>query len=235
MAYCVHCGVKLDDAEKCCPLCNTSVFDPSQPDRPTLKKDLHPHSPEQKLTISKKYWVSLLLLTMMLPAALCLVVNLLLEGRVTWSAYPSSALTILFLAVLVPIMANRYKLRWSIFIDSILLALYIYICEQLSETPGWFFPIALPTIALLCALALLFTTLYTNKKMGKLSAASAAFLSTGLLCTLLNILLSLFNTGAASLDWAIFVLAPCLFIAALLLFIGHCRPLKEELMRRMHF
>ena len=37
MAYCVHCGVKLGAGEKRCPLCQTPVYDPAEPEKPEPK------------------------------------------------------------------------------------------------------------------------------------------------------------------------------------------------------
>ena len=111
MAYCVHCGVKLGGAESCCPLCGTPVIDPSDMDRTPAEKAFPPHTPEQKITISRRFLISLYTMTMLIPAVLCLVINLLLSGQVTWSAYPAGALTLLYIGALVFTLTAKYKRR----------------------------------------------------------------------------------------------------------------------------
>ena len=56
MSYCVHCGVKLSDAEKVCPLCGTEVIDVHRP----LSCEVNPLFPAFKDTsaiINKKFLV----------------------------------------------------------------------------------------------------------------------------------------------------------------------------------
>ena len=234
MAYCVHCGVKLGDAESCCPLCGTPVVDPNDKNRVLKEKAFPPHTPEQRITISRRFLISLYTVTMLIPAVLCLVINLLLNGQVTWSAYPAGALTLLYIAALVFTLAVKYKRRSSIAAAFVLLSVYIWMCERLSASPGWFFPVALPLLAFFFASMLLLTTLYANDKLGKLTFAAAFILSAGLLCLLAETLISL-HAGEFSLNWSLFVAAPCVFISAIFFYINSYRPLREELRRRMHF
>ena len=87
MAYCVHCGVKLGAGEKRCPLCHTVSIDPheSKTDAP---QPLYPiHTPQQLMTRSKRYFLILFGILLLVPALLCLVIDLLIGGGITWSIY----------------------------------------------------------------------------------------------------------------------------------------------------
>lgn len=234
MAYCVHCGVKLGGAESCCPLCGTPVIDPSDMDRTPAEKAFPPHTPEQKITISRRFLISLYTMTMLIPAVLCLVINLLLSGQVTWSAYPAGALTLLYIGALVFTLTAKYKRRTATAAAFVLVSLYTWMCERLSAAPGWFFPIALPLLAFFFASMLILTTLYANGKVGKFTFAAAFILLAGLLCLSAETLISL-HDGQFSLNWSLFVAAPCVFVSAIFFYINSYRPLREELRRRMHF
>ena len=51
MSYCVHCGVKLGEGEKRCPLCKTAVYDPAEP-APAFQPRAYPvRTPEQEIKI----------------------------------------------------------------------------------------------------------------------------------------------------------------------------------------
>jgi hypothetical protein len=235
MAYCVHCGVKLGDAESVCPLCGTPVIDPSEPERVPAEKSFPSHTPEQKLTMSRRYLLSLFTVTMLVPAGLCLLIDLLTSGRVTWSAYPSVALSLLFFGAAVPVLVKKYKLRLSIAVDGLMLSLYLFMCERMSQTRGWFFPVALPALALGCLMLLVLISMYTRKKTGILTSIAASFLCVAILCLFIELLSGLAFMGAVSLTWSPFVIAPCVFLSALLFFINGYKPLREEMRRRMHF
>ncbi len=235
MAYCVHCGVKLGDAETHCPLCGTPVLDPSEPDRKIAEKSFPVHTPEQKMTMSRRYLLILLSLIMLVPAALCLIIDLLLNGRVVWSSYPSAALVLMFSGTAVPLMFKQHRLYISASCGYIATALYLAMCSSLSHTEGWFLPIALPvlTLAFICLMALIIL----NKKgiFGILTTIGGVLLSSAMVCTLCECLYSLRVNGAVSLQWSPFASAPCAFLSLIVFLINGYRPLREELRRRMHF
>lgn len=235
MAYCVHCGVKLGDAETCCPLCGTKVFDPSEPERKPAEKSFPVHTPEQKLTMSRRYLLTLFMMTMLFPAALCFLIDLLTGDGISWSAYPSAALSLLFFGSVFPLLVKKYKLRLSIAVDGLMVAAYIFMCERLSENQGWFFPIALPALALGCVLLILLITLYVHGKSGVLTTLASAFLVIALLCLFVEVLHGLNVEHIVHLRWSLFVVAPCVFLSGLLFYINGNRPLREEVRRRMHF
>ena len=107
MAYCVHCGVKLGEGEKRCPLCLTPVFDPAEPRRFNAPRTYPVRTPEQELKQNKHFLMIIAGLMLAMPALLCMVIDLLITGSITWSGYASSALILLFAAVTVPLALLR--------------------------------------------------------------------------------------------------------------------------------
>ena len=116
MAYCVHCGVKLGAGEKRCPLCQTPVYDPAEPERPAAAspKAYPVRTPEQALKRSKRFLLTLAALMLLAPAGLCLVIDLLATGGITWSSYASGALLMLFLSAAPPLAVPRYQVYFAI-------------------------------------------------------------------------------------------------------------------------
>lgn len=234
MAYCVHCGVKLGDAEKACPLCETPVIDPTSPQDPLAEQPFPIRTPEQTLQINRRYAISLLSLLLLIPAGLCLLIDLFGGRGITWSVYPAGVLVLIWIAATVPLLARRYRLYSSILATGGTLAAYLYMVEQLSGAPGWFLPIVLPALAVGIAMTCFTLWLIRNKRLRLLRLAGVMLVEAGLLCLLVE-LLCVWNGVGDALKWSPYVIMPCAFIALLLYVISRNGPLSSELKRRFHF
>lgn len=235
MAYCVHCGVKLGDSEKRCPLCATAVLDPTEPRDPSAPPVYPVRTPEQELKRSKRFLLLVSAVMLLFPALLCLMVDLLLGGGLSWSVYPSGALTLLFIAAAIPIWARRYRAYISIATDFITLGAYLYLVEQLSLSGRWFFPIVLPALALGTALIALLFILYRHHRLNKLTLLAGAFGAIALECLAIELLCALDLGGGLVFSWSPYAAAPCLFISLALFLLNGNRAVREEVRRRVHF
>lgn len=235
MAYCVHCGVKLGDSEQRCPLCNTVVLDPSQPRDPNAPRAYPTRTPEQELKRSKRFLMLLCGLLLLLPALLCLVLDLLAGTGLSWSIYPSGALALLFVAAAVPILLPRHRVYTSLGVDFIALSGYLWMVEQVSQSGNWFFPIVFPSLALATLLLAHLIIAYRHKKLNKLTVPAAGIAATGLECIAVELLCCLAANLPFSLQWSAYVAAPCIFLCLALFFINGNRALREELRRRVHY
>ena len=235
MAYCVHCGVKLGDGEKKCPLCNTQVFDPSAP-APSSSARLYPvRTPDQELKRSKHFFLALMAVMLLCPAALCLVLDLLLGNGLTWSKYAASALILLFVSCSVTLLVPRYRIYCSIGTVFICLSGYLWIVQALSKSDAWFFPIVLPSLALAALLTAAMAALYRGQKLNKLTLLAASLAAAAAECVFVELLCSLYYGYSPLFSWSPFVLAPCLFISFAFFFINGNRAIREEVRRRVHF
>lgn len=102
MSYCVHCGVELAPSEARCPLCQTPVVDPAAPYDPTLPREFPIRSREQRLEINPLTTLSLAAVLLAVPALICLLIDLLANGRLIWSLYPIGAFGMIFLGIIPP-------------------------------------------------------------------------------------------------------------------------------------
>ena len=235
MAYCVHCGVKLGAGEKRCPLCQTPVYDPAEPERPAAPKPYPVRTPEQELKRSKRFLLTLASLMLLFPAVLCLMIDLLISGRVTWSGYASGALVMLFLSVAIPLAAPRFQVYIAIGASFLCLNGYLFLVERLSGSGPWFFPIALPALALSAVIVTLITVLWRWGWLSKLTFLASAFAGCALECLAIEWLQAAAAQRSGGFLWSPFVLAPCLFISLSLFFINGNRSVREEVRRRVHF
>ncbi|MBR3109483.1 MAG: hypothetical protein IKH30_20185 [Clostridia bacterium] len=235
MAYCVHCGVKLGDGEKRCPLCLTPVFDPSEPQKPTAPRAYPVRTPEQELKRNKRFLLFLAGLMLAAPALLCLMIDLLLTGKITWSGYASSALILLFAAVAVPLLADRRQVYVTVGASFLCLNGYLFLVERLSDSGTWFFPIALPAISLFAVMLTVIILLYRRQTLNKLTLIASSFAAIALECFSIEWLIAAANGIPGVYYWSPFVLAPCIFISLALFFINRNRAVREEVRRRVHF
>ena len=78
MAYCVHCGVKLHEGEKRCPLCGTVSIDPNEQPVSDARRTYPVRTPEQDLKRGKQFFLVLEAVLLLVPAGLNAVLYLFL-------------------------------------------------------------------------------------------------------------------------------------------------------------
>lgn len=234
MAYCVHCGVRLGEGEKACPLCHTVSVDPAEKKVPSPERAYPTHTPEQLLVRSKRYFLTLFAILLLLPALLCIVIDLLIGGSISWSVYAFSALILMYVTIAVPIWIDKKKPYFALVTGYVCLMLYLIMVENVSQSGSWFFPIVLPCMTLSTLMCLLLVRLYRHQVLGKFTMAGACTGAVGILCLLIELLISV-SFGSIALLWSPYVFAPCLFVALLIFFINGNRAIREEIRRRVHF
>ena len=235
MAYCVHCGVKLESCVRRCPLCGTIVLDPSAPPSQDVSRAYPVRTPEQELKRNKWFLLTLAVILLLVPALLCLLVDWLTSGGLRWSIYAAGALILLFISVAVPLLLPRNKIYWSMLAAYLCLNAYLFMTEQLSESSGWFFPIVLPALALGTGMIALATTLYRRDYLNKLTLLAVLLLAVAIECLAIEGLCKRALGLGVYFAWSPYVVAPCVFVALLLFFVNANRSVREEVRRRVHF
>ena len=235
MAYCVHCGVKLGAGEKRCPLCMTPVYDPSAPQEPEAPRAYPVRTPEQELKRNKRFLLTLFFVMLAVPGVLCLVLDIMLGGGITWSGYASSALILTFISVAVPLLVSDHHAYYAVGTSFLCLNAYLFLVERMSGSEGWFFPIALPSIALAALLLTTVILLYRKGRLNKLTLLASLVAAVALECVAVEWLIRMAMGIKGGFAWSPFVLAPCLFLSLSMFFINGNRSVREEVRRRVHF
>lgn len=235
MAYCVHCGVKLGEAEKKCPLCGTEAHDPAEPIHEDAPKAFPVRTLEQTLLINRRYAISLLSLLLLVPAGVCILFDLLGGEGISWGVYPAGVLVLIWIAVAVPLLVRRHRLYSTILITGTTLAAYLYMVEAISGRRGWFLPVVLPALGIAIAMICCMVWLTRSKRVRLLRLFSIGLAFIGLLCFAIEMLCVHSGIGPATVSWSPYVIIPCLFLALLLYVISRSGPLSAELKRRFHF
>ena len=98
--YCIECGVKLGDAEKKCPLCNTEVCNPNYVHR--HGKALYPSKKLPEKTARSKALNGAVIILFLIPLFVCFAADLQLDGRLEWSGFVAGALLLSYTVFALP-------------------------------------------------------------------------------------------------------------------------------------
>jgi len=234
MSYCVNCGVKLEDTLLRCPLCNTPVINPSE-----LKKAgaIPPFPIERGETENVKSKDGAILLTVAFATTsiCCALLNYLVFNQNLWSI-PIIGLCAFFWVVFFPIILFRELPIYAfIIMDGFALAGYLYMISFMTNSKIWLIELALPIIALLTALIIIFTFLVRNISASILAIALYFYILAPTFCIGLELLICLFRNKPLHIVWSAIVLAPCAVVSIILITILSRKRLREAVRRRLHF
>ena len=233
MSYCVHCGVELAPSEARCPLCQTPVVDPAAPYDPTLPREFPIRSREQRLEINPLTTLSLAAVLLAVPALICLLIDLLANGRLIWSLYPIGAFGMIFLGIIPPVALRKYAFFWSVVVDVGALCLYLWLVQSLSGGT-WFQTIVFPVLLLL---GMMLVAMASSIRQGMLKGLGIPAMALLLICVVVlavDLLITATLTGQVRVTWSAFVMIPCGIISAMLWLVHRNRALRSELKRKLH-
>jgi len=234
MSYCVNCGVELEAAARHCPLCQTKISNPKQPRDPdavpTFPSDTYTRTERENRLLSFILYSCLFLL----PMAVCLTINLVIDSELTWAAYALPGIALIWLFIFPPLIIKRHTALISLIIDTVSLLACLRLFEWLSlrGDPGmtpWFFPLAAPIVVSIAALALILMLSVQQYRTSFWNVVSLLLALISLLCIVLEIVTDLRLTGKVHLQWSLLVVAPCVVLSMLCMVVSRKRRLKNSL------
>jgi hypothetical protein len=133
MAYCVKCGVELQDKPEACPLCQTPVMLPpsmreemSAGDSGLLYPDRLPRGMRKKNDLIPSGPVVLLVsILLLIPFLVTFYTDWKANGRISWSFYPMTSLVLLWLMVAYPALLKRHTLSTAFTVDALATAVFL--------------------------------------------------------------------------------------------------------------
>lgn len=229
--YCIRCGVKLADAEKICPLCNTVVY------HPDLKQgDTHPLYPPNRFPPIKKRSKTLngaILFLFFLPAFLSLVIDWQAGGGLTWFGFVAGGLTVAYVALALPLWFS--KPNPVIFVPCTYLTVAAYVLYIALITDGhWYLSFALPVIGGCALIGSAVVTLLHYLRKGRLYIWGGAFLAFGVFVPLIEFLMTT-TFSFAFTGWSFYPLVVFVFLGGLLLYLAINRSAREMMERKFFF
>lgn len=236
MSYCVNCGVELEASLKECPLCNTPVINPRQP-QPVTGPAPYPSSKGQVEVVKRKDLGILLSVVLSATSITCLLLNLLVFKGSLWSFLVIGICICLFFFAFPAVIYTKTPVYAALFADGVAVGLYLYLITFLTTnaTGRWFWQLGLPIVVTVTALIEIFTLLAHKLPFSMLSGALYFFIEVPILCVTLELLIKRFCRVPYRITWSAVVLTVCVIIDIALITIIAKKRLRNEVRRRLHF
>lgn len=238
MAYCVHCGVKLDESCKRCPLCQTLIIDPNEYEQKDFIPKASSPFPVTRGEIEKSGKIDFAILFSVIlggTAVTCFLLNWLAYNDSWWSFYIIGICAVLWILIFPPITFKKITIYSYLLMDYVSITLYLFLLSMQLSNGRWFFPIALPISTSVFILICLILFFLKRFKYSFLSTALYIILSVGIQSVTIEIALDRYFYNKISLSWSAVVLTVVIIISLALTTILSNPKLRKSFRKRFHF
>lgn len=229
MSYCVHCGVELNPGAKVCPLCQTPAW---QPEISGETAAYFPTKPAEVKPVSK--WELAVLLTAMLGSvALCSgVLNLILRTARPWSLYVIGAAVMLWIWFVLPLLIRRLPTFLGLTLDIGAIGIYVYLISIDLSGSQWFYGLALPILAVACAVVFVLSFLLRGRRRSIITSISLSIGAVGLFVLGIELFCDLYFHAQWVPGWSLVTTIICVALIIPLVIVRRVPALREEARRR---
>jgi len=232
MCYCVKCGIELSMSEKKCPLCFTTINHGEDTD--VKVQPAYPLEPE-KIKYNGVSIAVLGLLTLLIPAVICLLSNILSSGSVDWSLYVIGGEACFYVYVLLPFIFEKPRALFCVSADVTVTCGYLALIGILIKDMSWLLPIGIPITVISGIFIFILIKTMRLRKLADLYKLAVATITVGLFVAMLELIINLFKYESIIISWSLYVLLPSLMLALMFMFIESNHSLKDKILRRLFF
>lgn len=164
MSYCVNCGVELDKSATKCVLCNTPIYNPNERIDSDIQTPFSQTPIEIRSSVKVKFTAIIISFILLIPNLVCMALNLFFQPDYLWFIHIMSTSLLIWVVFIFPFITARRKpyLMWAF--DTVVTALYIFVFYATNTNDeGWYFSIAIPTVAIISACAFYFIHWYRQR------------------------------------------------------------------------
>ena len=227
--YCVNCGVKLADSEKCCPLCGITAFHP-EVERPE-GEPLYPQEQYPAEPISSRSLLVVLSTTFITSIFITALCDLQMGFGFSWSGYVIGALLLGYVGFVLPFWFKAPNP--VIFVPNWFALAAVYLLYINFATGGhWFLSFALPVTGFVSLLVTVVVTLLRYIRRRRLYIFGGAIVLLGLFMPLMGFLLNLTFYEPAFALWSLYPLTVLVLFGGMLIFLAACRPARDAMERK---
>jgi len=232
LSYCVNCGVELAKSEAKCPLCETPVQNPADPEQGHGKKP-YPETLEfPKARVKKRLIALLVALILLIPIAVCIFADAQQGGGLSWSLVVAGGELLLFMIVFGPFLFRVWRPVLCTLLDGAGILLFLFLLSRLSEG-DWFWTLGLPIATAGTALtALLAGIVLGRKRFGILFKVGSALIAAGVFCVFIEFMLTRYLDAVSFTGWSIYVLIPCVLTGIVAMILNFSAAAKDQIKRR---
>lgn len=229
MSYCVNCGVELEKSCRECPLCDTPVINPREKIAED-EKSVYPDNIIIPKSLSKKYWVFVISLAMLIPNLVMLILNaLLFDSHIV--PYITGGFAVAWLWFLFPYLWKKVMPMLLLAIDALALLVYLYSFRAAGDDSGWFALIAMPVVIVMWAIGNAFIILFKRVK-SKAIRTVAVLGAINIMSFVIEICINMFLYGRLQIPVSLVMTACCVSLMVFFVFVAKSRRLNAWAKRK---
>jgi len=229
--YCIRCGVKLENSETRCPLCDTVVCHPDF--EPNGEVGLYPQKKMPKRSSGSAALNGAVIILFMIPLIVCFFADLLKDGVISWFGYVVGALVVAYVVIALPLWFRRPNPVIFVPCDFAAAGAYLLYID-LVTSGNWFLSFAFPILGGLCIIFSALITLLRYVRRGKLYIYGGALIALGGLVLLVEFLIKL-TFGIAFIGWSVYTFIVLAMFGGLLIYFAANASAREMLARKLFF
>ncbi|MBR5562517.1 MAG: hypothetical protein IKW12_05125 [Clostridia bacterium] len=223
MSYCVNCGVELEKSCSSCPLCDTPVINPNELKNKS-EKPVYPENLSIPKSLSKKYWVFVLSLVILIPNLVLIILNsLIFESGVV--KYIVGAFVVAWIWFLFPLLWKKPIPVILLAIDALALLSYLDMFKIYGDDTGWFNSIVLPVVISLWAIGNMFI-FWLKKPRSKALVSIAVLGSVSVMSFVIEICMNMFYNGRLQIAISLVMTACCVSLMIFFAFLEKSKRFK---------
>lgn len=218
---CKKCNVNLAPYLDKCPLCNQRVTKTS--DNHTYNNEIETFSTR----INIIYFSRLIMKILLLSNIICILLNIIINHKVSWSLYVIFSTLYIFSFYLYIVMNNK---KLSFTLNMVSLELLLFMIAYLSNTLSWFTCLVGPFILIIVCFVLL--NIYLSNYKNILRNFSVILVYLSFVLNLINGLIILYKTNIFDITWSKYSSIPLLIISIILMILSFNKKISEEIEKR---
>ena len=218
---CKKCNVYLADYLTKCPLCNEEVENIS--DNTAYSNVVENFSTR----VNAIYFSRLIMKLLILSSIICMVCNLIINKKVSWSLYAITS-SMYVCSYYLYIILNSKKVAFIL--NMISLEILLFMISYLTNSTSWFIYLVGPFILLVLGFILLILYLYKYRNVLRNFSCILIYISCAL--NIINGCILLFKGKSFIFTWSIYASIPLLIISFILMILSFNEKIADEIEKR---
>jgi peptidoglycan/LPS O-acetylase OafA/YrhL len=222
MTICVNCGIELDDGLKICPLCGKHLENSGEQEH--IPENYPSYIIQLHKKENRKHLWELSGIIAFSGITVCTIVDLLINKGLRWSLFCDVSILAVWIFMTISLFVHK---RTLIFIALQMLTILasLFFIDLIATGPEWFFPVGLPvTIAAFIAIGAI-VILYKAAHFKGLNIIAAALIILSGFCIIIEMILDEYLNGVVDFRWSL-ITAISILPVALIFFFYHYRLKK---------
>lgn len=234
LSYCVNCGVELAPSEKVCPLCGVEVLNPAEPWTEPRERPYPQRVDKLVRHVDRRFFGLLMALIMQVPVWICIINDLLVNRRITWSLYVVGAMALLMVLAVVPLVVKKPKALLLILADGLAILGFLLLIDWMEEGIQWFSSLALPLTAAFVLIAELFALWFRGRRPVLITLGMIC-IAAGLYTLCVELILNAYRHLPLMPQWAWYSFVPCLLAGGMFMVLNRRNRWRESIKKRLFF